>query len=255
VRIFVTLALEAEFVPWRRVRRFREASGGGIREFQAEADGAEVRVVLTGAGRIPAQRAMEKALGSGADVCIASGVAGGLRTGQRVGEILAARRSQELSSQRIRESDARLFEEAVSAGARAAEMFCTAHYVLAKAEDKQRMGRIAEAVDMETFHVMEAAGERGIPCVAVRALSDLAEEDLAFDFSAMMNSEGNVNYGRLAARVAMAPQRLPGLLRLGRQTRLAAGELARFLETFIGRLAGAEAENGQETRGARAASR
>lgn len=92
---------------------------------------------------------------------------------------------------------------------------------------------MAEAVEMESFAVLAEAAERKIPGVAIRAISDAADQDLPMDFSGVLDNQGKVQGSKVARSLARAPQKLPSLLRLGRDTRLAATKLAELLDGCI----------------------
>ena len=92
MKILVTFALENEFAPWRKMRRFRRASVDNLDQmYEAEVGSADVRVVLTGAGRFAAQRSLGRAFDYEPDMCIACGLAGALKPDYRPGAVLAAR--------------------------------------------------------------------------------------------------------------------------------------------------------------------
>ncbi|MGB6430025.1 MAG: hypothetical protein WBF06_05535, partial [Candidatus Acidiferrales bacterium] len=79
MRAVVTFAVNAEFAPWRRLREFRRVrSAAPVWYEYSAAEGLKVRVVLTGMGESLARLAAREALADGADVCISSGLAGGL---------------------------------------------------------------------------------------------------------------------------------------------------------------------------------
>jgi nucleoside phosphorylase len=238
LRILVTFALEQEFAPWRRLRKFVRLGGSPNSLFQASLGDTDLQVVLTGAGRAATRAAMEHAFVITPDVCVSAGIAGGLQQGQKVGDVLVARRVQELTSQRIIESDSALLELAVRAGAKIAGGFCTSEFALSDAESKMRLGRISDAVEMETYHILEAAEEHGGRGVAVRALSDLVDESLPLDFTKMITEQGTVSYRRLAVALAKSPQRIPSMFRLALHARFAARALARFMDAYLISLSG-----------------
>ncbi|MGH9775477.1 MAG: hypothetical protein ACRD50_11080 [Candidatus Acidiferrales bacterium] len=231
MKILVTFALEPEFAPWRAMRNFRQAPGSA--NYETEIGDAQVRVVLTGAGPAAAQKSIARAIESGADVCISSGLAGSLRHELRIGEVLAARTVRELKTNRIAESDPILLTAALQAGAREVSSFCTSDEVVLNADGKQRLGRTSDAVEMESFAILRAAAERSIPAIAMRAISDLASEDMPIDFNRVFDGEGKLDSARLAMHVARAPHRLPAMIRLGRASRSAAKNLAICLEALV----------------------
>ena len=50
MRVLVTFAVEAEFVPWRRIRNFVASSDRNCTVFTTQIGQAEVDVLLTGIG-------------------------------------------------------------------------------------------------------------------------------------------------------------------------------------------------------------
>jgi nucleoside phosphorylase len=237
MRILVTYALEPEFAPWRRLREFHRGGAAWPVVFESSAAGLDLRVVLTGVGADPARRAMTVAFSPRPDVCISTGVAGGLAPGQRIGEVLAASATRELASQRIIASDPTLLAAAIHAGARPAECFCTSDDLVISGEGKRRLNPMGQAVEMEGFHILIEAERRIIPALAIRSLSDLAEHDLPFDFQLMLNPQGRLIPSQIARAILRAPQRIPELIRLRNRTAQAARSLARVLESLVRALA------------------
>ena len=78
-------------------------------------------------------------------------------------------------------------------------------------EDKRRMGQIADAVDMESFFILNEAQERGIPGVAIRAVSDAADERLPLDFTQVLDERGRVRISRLGEGYRAIPAANPGI--------------------------------------------
>ena len=113
----------------------------------------------------------------------------------------------------------------------------TSKTLVITAEEKRRLGIFADAVDMESFRVMAAAQGRGIPAIALRAVSDVVDDDLPMDFSRHIAENGQVNTGRVLGEIARRPQVIPAMVRFGVQTRRAAEALAEFLDAFISKLA------------------
>ena len=168
-------------------------------------------------GRERAQQVAREALRWLPDVCIAAGFAGGLKSAFRAGDVLVALAVRDGETQRRFACNPRMVRLAEDAGASRIATLCTCAYSVSTVEDKRRMGRIAEAVDMESFFILSEAHERGIPGIAVRAVSDAANDSLPMDFSQVLNERGQVRVNRLAGKIVRAPQRIPGLIRLDRQ--------------------------------------
>lgn len=231
MRVLLSFALEMEFAPWRRIRKFvRSASDPS--SFSVRAGANDLRVILTGMGPDGARRAASRALQQPADACIVCGLAGALRAGRRRGEILAASSVREAESHRILNGHSALLNAALKAGARECAL-CTSKDVVATAADKGRMAGLGDIVDMESFVVMEEAQSRGIPAIALRVVSDTADENLPFDFVGTVNAQGGIETWGAVKMALRAPERLPKLIRLALHSRDAAKRLAQFLDSFV----------------------
>jgi adenosylhomocysteine nucleosidase len=97
-------------------------------------------------------------------------------------------------------------------------------------------------VEMESFEILREAQAAGVPAVAVRAISDTVGEDLPLDMNQVFTDQGQVSIPRVLGQVALKPQSLPGLIRLGRNSRIAAQSLAHFLDSYVVALAGRAAQ-------------
>ncbi|MGH9639036.1 MAG: hypothetical protein ACRD3Y_03165 [Bryobacteraceae bacterium] len=252
MKILVTFAIENEFAPWRDRRGFKavEPSPTDVappETYATEIFGVRVRVVLTGAGPKPAASAISLAIRPGPDAvdfCISSGLAGALKPNYRIGQVLAA---QEVRSGDIQPADPgdllqsseALFSFAEECGATPVKRFHTAGRVIGKAVEKKFLGETADAVEMESFVVMGEAQRRGVPAIAVRAISDSADDDLPFDMTGVFTEQGRISMPLVLAQVAKHPQSIAAVMKLGQSAKTAATELADFLDRYVERLAAA----------------
>jgi adenosylhomocysteine nucleosidase len=235
MKVLVTFAVEPEFAPWR-ARHSWQDSPGLLAGCQTRIGADEVFAVLTGIGPDHAAKAVRAALTAQPDVCISSGLAGALRPEHRVGEVLVARAASTAADERVLESAGALFEYASGCGAKPVERFYTSATLVRSAHEKSNLSLAADAVDMESYAILSAAADAGVPAVAVRAISDAADENLPYDLGRTRNVRGQISMPRLLAQVVRRPQHIPSLVRLGRQSRDAASSLARFLDVYIGAL-------------------
>jgi len=166
------------------------------------------------------------------DVCISSGLAGGLRPEHKIGEILVADKVLDFKRDLSAFSEPSLVESAIATGAKTA-VFYTADHVVLTAAEKQKLGTFADAVEMESCGVLVEAGLFAAKTVAIRAISDTSEENLPLDFNKITNGSGDVSLARVLGEVLSAPSSIPALMRFGQRSRLAAQSLANFLERYV----------------------
>jgi adenosylhomocysteine nucleosidase len=237
MKAVVTFAVNAEFAPWRGLRAFRCVRSDAPAWYEYSAGDLHVRVVLTGMGENLAREAAKAALADGADVCISSGLAGGLRASKRTGDVLVAQVVVKDREPVAVASDPELVALAAECGARQVSRFVTTREVVTRAADKRRLGQRADAVEMESLAVLVEAAVRGVPAVAVRAIADTVDFDLPFDFSGARDAGGQIRVSKVLGAVALRPQRIPALLRLAGDCRRASRGLAQFLDAYTGCLA------------------
>ena len=246
MKILVTFALETEFAPWRALREFRAVQWGDAEVYRAQIGAAEVGVILTGAGPKQAHLETAKVLGGDPDsvqLCVSSGLAGALKPQYQVGQVLAARSvrtENELTdpSGDPLESSAPLLSFAAECGATVVEQFYSAVRVVGRAEEKRHLGERSDAVEMESFEVLLESAAYGIPAIAIRAVSDLVDDDLPLDMNRIFTDEGQVSIPRVLGQVALNPTSVPELVRLGRNSKTAAESLAHFLDKYITMVSG-----------------
>ncbi len=241
MKVLVTFALESEFASWRSLRGFRRRGWAGAESYCAKIGNAEIAVILTGVGPRNARLTASTVPWGEFDslgFCISSGLAGALRPGHGIGQILAARNvlaetPRADAEGRVLPSSAPLISFAGECGATVVDAFCTTGRVVARADQKQHLGEIADAVEMESFDILHQAAESGVPAVAIRSVSDVAGEELPLDMNLIFSAEGKVSIPRVMGQVAMHPQAVPGLVRLGQQCKHAAESLAKFLDRYV----------------------
>jgi nucleoside phosphorylase len=241
VRILVTFALENEFAPWRALRKFCRSKWDAAEVFQTEIGAAEVGVILTGVGSRQAGVEISKVGWRDSDpleFCISSGLAGALRPQYEIGQVLAARtvvteRAPAGAMGEVLEGSAPLLSFAEECGATVVDCFYSAERVVARAEEKRYLGSSADAVEMESFQILSKARADGVPGIAIRSISDSVDEDLPLDMSQVFTHKGEVSIPRVLGQVALHPQAIPGLVKLGQNSRRAAESLAAFLDHYV----------------------
>jgi adenosylhomocysteine nucleosidase len=115
-------------------------------------------------------------------------------------------------------------------------LLTTVDRVAITAAEKRRLYQLtgAAAVEMECAAVEVKALEWGVPFHCVKAVSDLASEDLPLDFNKYRDREGRFSRTRIACAALGRPfSAIPGLMRLDRNCRFAADRLGEFLADSV----------------------
>ena len=242
MRILVTFAIKAEFSQWASRHPFvpYEFENWERRRefdlFKANVGPDEVTVLLTGMGSTNAIKAMSSIPVELHDVCISSGLAGSLDAALKPGDVVVARISETLDQKWRVPSDGTLLDLAVSSGAKPVQVSLTSEKIVATVDEKEELSQKGNIVEMETTHILAVATQKQVPCVAVRAISDAADEDLPVDFARILDSHGHLKMSGLLKEVGLSPYRIPLLLQFGRQSRAAGKSLADFLDRYIFRV-------------------
>jgi adenosylhomocysteine nucleosidase len=90
----------------------------------------------------------------------------------------------------------------------------------------------AQVVEMESYWLGRAARERGIPFLAVRAVTDTAR-DVVPDMSGLMDGHGSLRWGRLGLYLAAHPGSVIPLVKLAGNTLRAGRNLSAFAGEFL----------------------
>ena len=237
MKILVTFAVDAEFAPWRKLRQFSQANLGDIQAYSSQIKDGELVVLLTGVGGRRAWAEATKVIWDGnVDVCISSGLAGALKEKHRPGDVLAAKEVHATNWKKVIPSDVDLLKVASACGAKVADAFYSVDRVLVRSSEKSELSAKADAVEMESGEIMLEAVAFGARVIAIRGISDAAEEDLPVDFNRVVSEAGEVSISKVLGQVATHPGSIRALVRFGRQSRNAAEKLAIVLDACIDRL-------------------
>jgi adenosylhomocysteine nucleosidase len=237
MKVLVTFAVDAEFAPWRRLRRGWVVRDALLHAYELRVHDLQVCVILTGMGCARAWDVSAVSLwGSDFDVCISSGLAGALRPEHHCGDLLVAEGIRDSKMQAIRHCDPELTGIAVACGAKRVGAFFTSDRVLVTAEEKSKVREFGDAVEMEGRRVVGTATRDDswrARSVAIRAISDEVGENLPLNFNETMTPSGDVDMRKLVGKLIWRPWTLPRLVRFGRRSRQAARALGGFLDRYV----------------------
>lgn len=186
-------------------------------------DHAGLSIRLTGIGKPNAEKAVRNFFTTKVpDFVLTCGFAGGLDPNLAIGTVVFTTEDQALAA------------SLASARATPARFHCATRIAITIAE-KQELRRTtrADVVEMESEAIQAVCREFRIPCATVRVISDTANENLPLDFNQLSNPDQSLNFGKLAWAIAKSPGKIPALMQLQKNSRLAAENLARVLVKVI----------------------
>jgi adenosylhomocysteine nucleosidase len=190
---------------------------------KTEIRGREWLLAAQGPGPRLARQAARAVLdGCPACIVVSTGFCGALTPALQVGDVVVAR---EVRGAKVYASLEPHSQRPAARGA-----IRSVDRVAVTVEEKQTLGSDgAVAVEMEAAAVAEEAAERQTPFYCVRVVSDTASETLPLDFNTLRDDEGRFSMPRIVWQIALHPHVLGGLMRLGRQSRMASTALGDYL--------------------------
>lgn len=242
-------AMPEEIAPLlRRIPAYRKEAAAGAKIYRFELGGAPVVLVESGMGPRKAAVAAERLISiASPNMILNFGFGGGVLPGLNVGEVVLAERVMKLESGRAAEGarpDGRLstllLDSCTVEGIKVKSgTFLTAAAIMNK---KDVAGSLAAGIrhpvlEMETAAIVATAERAGIPVVAIRAISDAADEELGFSLEEFCDADLNISIPRVLGCVARKPWIIPQLMRLSRNSRTAGSNLAACVEVALKALA------------------
>jgi len=226
----------------------------GVLFFQGDLNGLPLALVQGGVGRKNAVKAANCLLESiKVDLLISAGVAGGIRHGLNVGDLVVAESvghsnqcnfdDEELQLESDYACNKEVIQLTRQLSSKSKGMESKIHFgslltvdkVISSASTKKRIGEQDSfvAVEMESAAVAEVACRKGVKFAVIRSISDDIDDDLHLDYDSIMSDEGKVKVTSVALEIMKNPKKLALLIRLNKQTKTAAKSLALFMSELI----------------------
>jgi adenosylhomocysteine nucleosidase len=196
---------------------------------------------IAGPGAPTAQVTVDRLIAEGAEAILSFGLAGGLDPTIPPGALIVPEGVllPEDNGLKVLETDRRWRNRLVnllSSGSEVREnpLLCSFEPVLGVA-DKAKLHHDSEAgaVDMESALIARAAANRGVPFLALRAVSDCAATAIPAAAASAMTQGGRLNIWPIIVALAIGQLNLLDLLHVGQQSQLAAGNLSRAVHAAL----------------------
>ncbi len=254
--IGLVAAMPDEIRPFlKRLRKFDKTRLQGFPLYRFTIGGNDCSLIESGIGAGRAERAAETLVKSlHPALLISFGFGGAVMPGLSAGDLAVAARSLLFRNNAFSRGDTIELPDSSRArrimGAICEKLVCrvvhgdfiTSDIILNKKtlRDIMPVDISNPVLDMETWAIARTAGQGEIPFLAVRAVSDEAEEELEFSLDQFTDNEMNIKITRVLRAISRKPRIIPQLLRLARNSKIAGRNLSIALEGF---LAGGELTN------------
>lgn len=217
-------------------------------------DGRRVATIVSGPGREAAARGCEALIAAHRPrLLISAGFCGGLHSSLNRNAITVAERIFAANGAALELDRATL--AAFNLSPAVVGPWATVDRIVAKSAEKKSLGERTGAVacEMESFAVAEVGAARGVPCLAVRVVSDPVDEDLPGDLDPLMQPRSTAGMaGAVLGTLWRRPSSVKDLLRLKENALVAADALATYLAGLVRQLPRVERLPNDEARGAEA---
>jgi len=234
----------------RRVAGYRKERAAGCNLYRFQLAGVPVALIESGMGPRHAAEATTLLIEVAApSVLLNFGFAGGVLPGTGVGDLVLAERVLYLQEGRLSEParpDAELCRRVAGALAAAPVtlhrgIFVTAAVITQKTALAGLLGPEMghPVLEMETAALLRVAAEAGIPTLALRGVSDAADEELGFSLEEFCDAELRISVARVLRTIAAKPWIIPQLIRLSGNSKRAGKSLALGVELALRELCAA----------------
>jgi len=207
-------------VAYARARRTRTA---GLTAYTARVGGVEVLIARLGVGKESSRTVADRLLATfEVDHVLISGIAGGIMPGLSIGTLVVPETVMDLDT-------GKRYESAQIAGVERRGIAATTDRLITNKEEIERLRALGVvAVDMESSSVAAACEVAGLPWTAFRAISDHPEHQLADrTLLSLLRDDGSTDVVSAAKFMVRHPRRVPGVMRLARDSSTAASQAAR----------------------------
>jgi adenosylhomocysteine nucleosidase len=228
----------------RAVGQTRKNQVGAYAVWQAQVAGHELTVIEAGMGFDNATKAARLLVEElRPDLLVSVGFCGGIRAGLEVGDAVLATGLVVVSDHGLKSVAADIpavCDDLVSSLSNArcrlfAGLFVSTRSIM----KKERLAALLPTdaphpvVEMESAAIALVAAENGIPFIGLRTVSDPADEELGFSLDELCDGQMRIRIPRVLFTIARKPRIIPQLIRLARNSRIAAASLTVSFERLL----------------------
>jgi adenosylhomocysteine nucleosidase len=205
---------------------------------------SEIILVQTGIGTHNAENSLKYILGEYSPDCILSlGFGGALYDGATVGDLIWASKVLLIPESTVEKSQylleipnsREIFSKLSDKIVMHEGCALTLEKWMKKSEVKKMLPRELSIpiCDMETFFLAKLSVQKGLPFFAVRAITDLSNEEIPRDLLGVSDKSGNYRFSRALFLLLCKPKLIPGMIKLGRNSKVAAKNLWPVVKSLV----------------------
>jgi adenosylhomocysteine nucleosidase len=220
---------------------------GSLKAFRCRMPKHDLLLVESGMGFKNAAAAAEALLGeSHPDLLISAGFCGGIAPELRVGDVAVSTGLCVVAGGVVQQvpvevaAAGRNFVARQSAASTRvfASLFACTPSIMAKKQLAPLLppGALCPVVEMESAAIAIVAVENGIPFMGIRTVSDPADEELGFSLEEFTDSHLRIRPHKVALTILRKPWIIPQLIRLARNSRIAADSLSHAVARLLASL-------------------
>jgi adenosylhomocysteine nucleosidase len=228
----------------RALGQTQKKKSNGCTLYHAQIAGHEIVVAEAGMGFVNATATARQLMGAlRPDLVVSAGFCGGISAGLRVGDVVLATGLVIVSDQGLQEVPVTIATVSADFVSRqAAEgrrvfggLFATTQAIMSKSRLAAMLPADAPypVVEMESAAIALLAGEKGIPFVGLRTVSDPFDEELGFSLDEFCDDRMRIRIPRVLLTIARKPRIISQLIRLAGNSRVAAASLTQAMERLL----------------------
>jgi len=201
--------------------------------------GHEITLFEAGMGSRNAGSAASAAASEKPDLMISAGFGGGVLPGLKIADVLVAEQLFAWTGTGLEQATVPLYELDNSRTSFLLRgSFVTCDSILNKRQLAELLPKSAKqpVVEMESAAVAGVAVEHGIPFLGIRAISDPWDEELGFSITEFCDDKMRIRALKVFATILRRPYIIPQLIRLARNSRMAAKGLGTAMHRLLQQL-------------------
>ena len=235
--VIITAMPEESVAVMRRGKPLEKSRLGGRIRYRIQIAGHDVVLVEAGMGMLNAGWAATSLAVESPDLMISAGFGGGVLAGLPVGDVVMAEQILHWSGSEFEALPVGFYGRNAAADSLSLKRgaFITCDAIFNKHLLARRLPAVVvnPVVEMESAAVARVAVTHGIPFLGMRAISDPWDEELDFTIEEFCDDTMRIRPAKVLATILRRPRIIPQLIRLARNSRVAATGLSSAMERLL----------------------